>query len=156
MKYLFALFFSLFITACSVKTYKHTEEKLIIIKSAKFKFADLGYIRHTKKSVELELFIAGRAVKKIDINHLICVDEGCMSKSSFNKEFLSAYYPDDILQDIILGDKIYNSKNTIKTDDGFTQKINSDKVNIYYKVTNKLIFFKDKKNKIIFKIKEIN
>jgi hypothetical protein len=153
MKYL-ALIFILVFSACSTKNYEHTQTKIVIIKSPKIKFSDLGYLRNSDDSVELELFMAGKAMQKIAINHLICVNEGCMSKSAFNKEYMSEYYPDDTIQSILLAKPIYEGKNLEKTSKGFVQKISDENVDILYRVTQKQIFFKDRKNRIIFKIKE--
>ena len=154
MKYL-ALVFILFFSACSIKEYEYTKSKLIIIKSPQIKFADLGYIRNTAETIEVELFMAGKSIKKIEINHLVCVDEGCMSKSGFNEDYMHPSYPDDLLQNILLGMPIYDKLNLEKTEDGFAQKIKNENVYIKYKVDNKQIFFKDLRNKIIFKIKEL-
>jgi len=154
MRYILLLSLLLF-TACSTKNYEHTQSKILIIKSPLIKFADVAYIRNTKESVSLELFVAGQRIQKIDINHLICVDEGCMTKHSFNKDYLHRDYPSDILQNILLAKPIYNSKNLIKTDDGFEQNIRTKHALIIYKVSSKLIYFKDKKNKIILKIKNL-
>ena len=71
MKYILIAFALLF-TACSTKNYEITQTKIIIIKSPKLKFADLGYIRNSDQSIELELFTAGKAIEKITVNHLIC------------------------------------------------------------------------------------
>ena len=155
MKYFLVIFILLF-TACSIKNYKHTSTKIVTIKSEKLKFSDVGYIRHTDDAIELELFFAGRAYKKIHINTLICVDNGCMSKSSFNEEYLSKYYPTSILQNIILGKKIYDGVNSIKQSDGFIQQIKRLHVNIKYRVNSKEIYFKDVYNHILIKIKEVN
>ena len=154
MKYLL-LIFTLLFSACSIKNYEHVQSKLIIIKSPKIKFADLGYIRNSEKAVELELFVAGKVIEKISVNHLICVSDGCMSKSGFNKDYLNAAYPEEILQNILLGHEIYNAKNRVKTSDGFEQKIEDENVNIIYKVSSNAVYFKDRKNNIIFKIKDI-
>ena len=154
MKY-FLLVFILLFSACSIKEYEQTKSKLIIIKSPQIKFADLGYIRNTDSAIELELFMAGRSIKKIEINKLICVDEGCMTRGGFNEDYLDESYPSDLLQNILLGNVIYDGLNKEKTPDGFIQKIKNNDVNIKYKVNSKQIFFKDKKNKIIFKIKEL-
>jgi hypothetical protein len=154
MKYLLSIFI-IFFTSCSINSYEYTKTKIIIIKSPKIKFADIGYIRNSGNSIELELFVAGNAIEKITINHLICTNDGCMSRSGFNKEYLNSNYPDNILQNIILGTAIYDSKNLFKTEDGFEQRINSKDVKIVYKVDTNKIFFKDIKNKIIFKIKDI-
>jgi hypothetical protein len=155
MKYFFLTFLLLF-SACSIKNYKHTTTKIITIKTPKIKFSDIGYIRHTKDAIELELFIAGHVFKRFHINHLICVDEGCMSKSGFNEEYLNAAYPDELLQNILLGRKIYNGKNILKTPNGFKQDIQTKDVNIAYVVNSRQIYFKDRKNHILIKIKELN
>lgn len=153
MKYIF-LVFTLVFSACSIKDYDTTKTKIIIIKSPKIKFADIGYIRNTNKAIELELFIAGSPVEKITINNLVCVSAGCMSKSGFNEDYLHKSYPDELLQNVLLANEIYNAKNKTATEDGFEQKIQTQEVDIQYRVDSKAIFFKDKKNKIIFKIKD--
>ena len=153
MKYVLVVL-TLLLSACSIKNYEQTQAKIIIIKSPQLKFADLGYIRNSDDSVELELFIAGKSVKKLAINYLVCVDEGCMSRSSFNSQYLNATYPDSLLQNILLGREIYNGKNRLKTNDGFSQQIKTNDVEINYRVNSHEIFFKDKKNRIIFKIKD--
>ena len=151
----FLVILTLLFSACSIKNYEHTQTKIIIIKSPKIKFADIGYIRNSDKAVELELFFAGQAIEKISVNHLICTSEGCMSKSGFNEDYLNAAYPDEIMQNILLGNEIYEGKNRLKTDDGFMQEIKTNNVDIKYSVNSHQIFFKDKKNRIIFKIKDI-
>lgn len=150
MQYFFFILFITLFSACSTKEFQHNDSKIIIIKSPKIKFSDLGFIRHSGNEMEIELFIAGKAVQNISINHLICVDNGCMSKSGFNKEYLNANYPDTLLQNVFLAKPIFHQKNKQLTQDGFTQKIQS----ITYKVTKKSVFFKDTKNHIIIKIKD--
>jgi len=153
MKYTLLIFILLF-SACSIKDYKHTQTKIIIIKSPKLKFADVGFIRNSKENIELELFVAGKAIEKFTIEHLICTTKGCMSKSGFNKDYLHVSYPDDILQDMLLARPIYDAKNRVQTDDGFEQLIKSRDVDITYRVSSHVTYFKDRKNKIIFKIKD--
>jgi len=154
MRFLFIGFILLF-SACSIKNYEHSESKVISIKTPKLKFSDLGYLKRSDEAVRLELFVAGRNVQNITINHLICVDDGCMRKSSFNREVLHPSYPDDMLQNIILGREIYDAKNLVKKSDGFEQSVKTKEVEIRYRVTSKEIYFKDKKNHILFKIKDI-
>jgi len=153
MKYILITIILLF-SACSVKNYERTQTKVIIIKSPKLKFADLGYIRNSDKAIEMELFVAGKSIEKITINHLICTSEGCMSKSGFNTDYLNASYPDDILQNILLARPIYDGKNRAKTEVGFEQHIEDENVNITYRVSSQVTYFKDRKNRIIFKIKD--
>jgi N12 class adenine-specific DNA methylase len=79
-----------------------------------------------------------------------------MSKRSFNEEYLHSAYPEDILQNVLLGKAIYDGKNKVKTDDGFEQNIQNADVDISYKVTSNAVFFKDKKNAILLKLKDTN
>ena len=153
MKYLLPLFL-LFFSACSIKSYKQSEIKIVTIKSPKIKFSDIGYVRHTNDAIELELFEAGHVFQKIHINSMICIEDACMRKDHFNKEYLNAAYPDTILQNIILGHAIYAKKNFVSVESGFVQKIEDKNVNIKYKVTPHESFFKDKKNHILIKIRD--
>ena len=155
IKYILAVLI-LFFSACSMKNYERTQSKIIIIKSPKIKFADLGYVRSTGTHVELELFMAGKSIKKIEINKLICIDEGCMTRGTFNEDYLNESYPSNLFQHILLGMPIYDIKNLEKNENGFIQKIKNEDVDIKYRVNNKQIFFKDRKNNIIIKIKELN
>ena len=149
------LVFTLLFSACSIKNYEQTQSKIIIIKTPKLKFADLGYLRNSGDAIELELFVAGKSIEKFTINHLVCVNVGCMSKSGFNEEYLNAAYPDDLLQNILLGREIYAGEGSLRTEDGFVQQIKTKSVDIKYVVESKTIFFKDRKNRIIFKIKDV-
>jgi len=150
------LIFALFFSACSVKNYEHTQTKIITIKSPKIKFSDAGYLRNSGKTIELELFMAGKSVEKITIDNMVCTSEGCMSKSGFNKDYLHVSYPDDTMQNMLLSRAIYDGLNKSKTDDGFEQNIKDDDVDITYKVDSHGVFFKDRENGIIFKIKDLN
>lgn len=153
MKYIL-LIFTLLFSACSVKNYEHTQTKIITIKSPKIKFSDAGYLRNSANTIELELFMAGKCIEKITVNHLICVSDGCMSKGGFNKDYLNPAYPDDTLENMLLSHAIYDGKNLTKTADGFEQYIRDEHVDIVYRVDSHEVYFKDIKNNIIFKIKD--
>lgn len=154
MKFVF-VFFVLLLSGCSIKNYVSNQSKLIVIKSPKIKFADLGYVRNTDDKIQVQMFIAGKMVQQIEINHLVCVNEWCYTKNKFNEEYLHYSYPENLLQNVILGKSIYNAENKLATQEGFEQFIESNDVQISYKVSKNQIFFKDKKNKIFFKIKAI-
>jgi len=156
MKYFFVSVIILFLTACSIKNYEHTETKILTLKTPKIKFSDIAYLRHNDDDeLELELFIAGHVFKKITIDHLICVsDEGCMSKNSFNAQYLTKAYPQNILQNILLGRKIFEGKNLKKSSSGFTQLISTQDVDIKYIVKQEVVYFKDRKNHILLRIKD--
>ena len=148
------LIFILLFSACSVREYQEVTPKILLLKSKKLRFSDLAYLRHSDDAIELELFVAGRVVKRITINHLVCIDEGCMRKSSFNSEYFCAAYPETLFQNILLGKKIYGGENLLYLNGGFEQLIEKDGVDIEYRVDAKGIYFRDRKNAILFKIKD--
>jgi hypothetical protein len=155
MRYILVVALLLF-SACSIKNYEQTTTKLVTIKTKKFRFSDIGYLRHTDDALQLELFMAGQVVKRIEINHLVCVsDEGCISKERFNEEYLSLDYPENILQHILLGKRIFDGAGIQKSSFGFTQHILTQGVDISYRVGPKEVYFKDRKNHILFKIKDL-
>lgn len=69
-----------------------------------------------------------------------------MSKDGFNSKYLHSSYPSELLQNIILSKEIYNGENSVKTEMGFKQQIKNEVVDIKYVVTQKSVYFKDKKN----------
>jgi hypothetical protein len=157
MKYFFVAF-ALFISGCSVKHYTQSATKLLILKTPKIRFSDIAYIRHNQDgAIELELYVAGQMVNRFSINHLICVENvGCMGKASFNESYLTSSYPDTLLQNILLGKKIYKGLHVKQKKEGFFQLIKTKKVNIVYKVTHNQIYFKDRYNHILIKIKDVH
>ncbi len=141
-----------FLAGCSVKNYEMNVAKLIVIKSPQIKYGDLGYIRGQGNSIKVELYEMGNVVKSIEINQLICVDDGCMLKTVFNQKYLNSSYPADTLENVILSHAIYNGKNLRKLYDGYVQNIKDENVDISYEVTSKETRFKDSKNGILLKI----
>jgi len=140
---------------CAAKPFVHSDAATIVLKSPKLKFADAGYLRSSEEMVALELFSAGQAVAKIEVGRLICVEgEGCMRKSSFNAEYLSARYPDTLMENILRSRPIYGGQNLRRSEHGFEQMIMDETVEIAYRVTPKQIYFRDRKNRVLIKIKK--
>jgi hypothetical protein len=140
---------------CVAKPFTTSDAATIVLKSPKLKFADAGYLRSSEEMVALELFSAGQAVAKIEVGNLICVEgEGCMRKSSFNAEYLNAQYPDTLMENILRSKPIYGGKNLRRSEHGFEQMIMDDTVEIAYRVTTKQIYFRDRKNRVLIKIKK--
>lgn len=140
------------LTGCSIKNYEINEPKIIVIKSSQLRYADLGYIRSSGTALKIDLYEMGNLAKSIEINKMICIDDGCMLKSSFNEKYLNVNYPSEILENVILGREIYSGKNLRKLSDGFVQEIKDEYVDIHYEVKNGDIKFKDRKNAILMKI----
>ncbi len=154
MKYLL-VFLVLFFSACSVKQLEKNS-KMVVFKTQNIRFSDLGYIGKDGDSVEIDLYVVGKAFKKISIDGMVCIEgEGCMRKSSFNEEYLCSVYPDDLLKNVFLAKPIYEQKNLLKTDIGFVQIIQNENVDIVYRVETEMVYFKDRKNRILIKIKDV-
>jgi hypothetical protein len=78
-----------------------------------------------------------------------------MNKSAFNKEVLNSMYPEDTLENIFRGRKLFNGVGMETKGNGFTQKIiKNDKYNIDYSVLNNQIIFHDTINSILIKVKK--
>ncbi len=156
MRRFFILWASLWLLGgCASKHYTLSEPKIIVLKTPLIRFADTGYIRHGEDGVKLELYSSGVAVKSIEINHLICVDEGCMSKGAFNAHYLSAHYPDDLLLHVSRGKAIFEGEGIQKNSEGFEQNITTSEVAITYRVLPNETYFKDSKNAIVIRLKNV-
>jgi len=159
MKKYFTLWVSLFsllvLSGCGAKPFVHDDVATIIMKTPKIKFADTGYVRSNEDVVSLELFSAGVAVGRFEIETLVCVDgEGCMRKSSFNEEYLSEHYPDTLMENVLRSKPIYEGITLLQSNHGFEQRIVNKHVDIKYKVTERQIYFKDRQNSVLIKIKK--
>jgi hypothetical protein len=140
---------------CAAKQYEKHETRLIIFKTAKIKYADLGYIRHNKDEVKVDLFMAGQALESIEVGRLVCVNKGCMSRSKFNAEYLHASYPADLLLNVLLGRPIFDKAAIAESAEGFEQELQSPEYDITYRVKGAEIYFKDRQNTIMIKITKI-
>jgi len=152
-----ALFLAIMILGgCAIKP-KNIKSKsyLVTFKFANIKFSDVGFLNTGKNYTNIQVFSAGTPLIDLKIQNQVCVDYFCMGKSNFNEEYLSPSYPNKIMENILNGKPIFNSKNIIKTQDGFTQKLEDKNYKIIYKITQEKIYFKDFKNKILIKLKII-
>lgn len=142
---------------CSLKHYTHQTSRIVLIKSPKLKYNDIGYIQFDDDgAIKLQLYSAGAAVESFTIDKKICIDKGCMSKRDFNAEYFVASYDEDILKEILLQRAIFGGRNLTKTQNGFEQHIRSKDYDIVYRVQKGTeVFFKDRKNKIIIKLKTV-
>ena len=129
------------------------ESVVVTIKSPKLKFNDIGYLLIEGERLKLQLYSVGKCVEEFEINHLVCTQAGCMSKSAFNQEYLSGAYEDDFLQNILLRKPLFGGKNLLRTKDGFQQHCVNDTYDITYRVAKEKLYFKDSKNRILIKIK---
>ncbi len=150
----FFLFFTLLFAGCALK---QPQSKLIvaIIKSPKLSLSATGFLKRKKEGAELDLYASGQTLGKLVVAKRICFRGGCMEAGKFVHTYLSPAYPKTILKNILLARPIFGGKNLRKTEGGFLQQIDTGDLDIIYKI-DKTIYFKDKKNHILIKIKELD
>lgn len=153
------LFFSIlviFFIGCSNKIVLNSASYTILFKTEKFKFYDSGFINQNTNSIKVQIFGVGTPVLDMEIyKKSICLNGNCFEKEVFNNNFLSRHYPKEVMKNIILAKPIFNSKNLIKNGDFLTQKIfQKEKFDITYKFNSEEVYFKDKLNNILIKIRK--
>ena len=148
--------FILLLGGCATKHYTISQPKMVVIKSPKLKFADMGYIRYAQDAVEVDLFTAGVAVEKISIDEQVCVSAGCMSEETFVKEYLYKDYPADTMRRVLQGEPIFDGNGTSESCGGVKfQNIRNDEMDIVYRRSPTEIYFKDRLNGLMIKISDI-
>jgi len=151
---LITLFFLL--NGCSTLTPKTQESAFIVMKTPKFKYADMGFIT-TASTVNVEIYGAGQPLMSLEINGMnVCMSTfKCLEKKDFNAEVLSSSYPDTLLENIFRAKPIFNKENLVKTKDGFSQKLTKDnEYDISYSIKGNQRIFRDTLNKILIKVRE--
>lgn len=158
-KKILLIFFVLFLfTACSHKSANKQQSVFITMKTKSLKFADMGFIYVGDNELKIEVYATGQALLNLDINaENICLSLlECMDKKEFNQEVLSQYYPQTLLENLFRAKPIFNGMNLEKSEEGFTQKISEKgQYEISYSVVRGHRVFRDKINKILIKVREV-
>ncbi len=158
-KMLFILFgIGFMLHGCLQTTPSLQESAKIIWKSPSLRYADMGFISDNGKKLKIEIYGIGTPLMSLDINsEQVCMSQfECISPQQFNKQELSQYYPDTLLENIFRAKPIYNSENLVKNSNGFTQNIKkANQYAIEYEVSSKHTIFRDKINKILIKVIKI-
>jgi len=148
---------SFLLGACAPKEYVEQNSAFIMFKTPTFKYADMGFIYDNGKEMKVEIYGSGQALMSLEISESsVCMSLlECMSKSAFNKEVLNSMYPENTLENIFRGKKVFNGVGVKTKGNGFTQKIiKKDKYDIDYSVLNNQIIFHDTINTILIKVKK--
>ncbi len=158
-KILFIALAILIYTGCSITQPLVQKSTFIVMKTPVFRYADQGFINKGKDETKIEIYASGTPVMKLEIgSSQVCSGSGlfsCLSKRDFNKRFLSADYPDDTLEKIFRGEKIFAGLNTEYKNGGFVQSIKKDSLyEINYSVFNGSIIFRDTINNILIKVRD--
>jgi len=147
----------LLFNACTATKIERQESAFIVMKTKKFKYADMGFITDSKSEIEIQIYGAGQPLMKLEINGMnVCMSTfKCMEKKDFNADILTASYPDKLLENIFRAKPIFNRENLVKTNDGFSQKLTKESLyDISYRVSGKERVFRDKFNNILIKVRE--
>ncbi len=144
------------ITGCAYKMpYKSSKPYYIVIKNSKIALADTGFIKKDDGRLNLQLFTAGTPVFDLHVKSDVCLDYICLKKENFNSEFFGNRHYDSFIDELFNLKPIYSKKNLKKIANGFEQKIKTDSYDITYRVEGENLYFKDRKNKILIKLKEL-
>jgi len=129
----------------------------IYLKTKQFKYYDIASINSTTFGINTKIYNFGNMIFELKISpNKVCIDKRCYSLKEFNYIFLSDQYPNHILEHIFNAKPIFNSQRITNYNNGFTQYIKNNNVNISYKVDRHKIYFKDSKNSIKIIIKDLN
>ncbi|SFP79194.1 hypothetical protein [Hydrogenimonas thermophila] len=154
LKIIFLSLFFLF-SGCSKNYYEVPKASLIVIKSPKLKYADMGFIYRGKRQVKAQVYSSGKAVFTLTIGKRICIDSKCMSEEQFYRSYLNVKYPKGTLANIFLKKPIFNNEDLHKERGKWKQQIfDEDKFDIIYTFDSTSARFKDKTNHILIKIVE--
>ena len=146
----------LFLTGCSYKEpFLSSKPYYIVIKNSQIAVADTGFIKKDENRINLQLFSASTPIFDLHVKDDVCLDYVCMSKRSFNREFFGFSHYESFINELFNFKPIYDDKNLKKTELGFEQEIKTDEFNIVYKVDGENLYFKDKKNSVLIKLKEL-
>ena len=146
----------LLLVGCAYKTpYKSSKPYYVVIKNSKIALADTGFIKRDDGRSNLQLFTAGTPVFDLHVKSDVCLDYICLKKENFNREFFGIMHYENFIDELFNLQPIYSKKNFKKIANGFERKIKTDSYDITYRVEGKNLYFKDRKNRILIKLKEL-
>lgn len=156
LRFISLVIISLVFVSCSQKIpYASSKAYFVVIKNAKIALADTGFIKKDNERFNLQLFSASTPIFDLHVKDNVCIGFTCLDKKSFNKEFFGFEHYENLIQELFDMQPIYNKTNIVRFEGGFEQDIISDDYDISYKVDNGNLYFKDSKNKILIKLKEL-
>lgn len=140
MKYFLGIvFITLFFGGCATKQPIQIKSVMVTIKTPFMKYNDLGFIKHYDNYNELEIYSFGNALLYLKVyKDKVCTsDFKCKTSQSFINEYFNSSYPADFFYNILNKSKNLNIQ-------GITYSYN----------TEDGIYFRDKQNDILIRIKE--
>ncbi len=157
LKNLFIIFFTLFLLAgCSIKhQIKFSAPYKIVIKTKDIAIADSGFVKKADGYKSIEIFTLGKLTLHVEIGNDACINGYCTDRIDFNRRFFGYQHYANLLDDILDKSQIYGGVGKIEMQGGFLQEIKTKNYDIIYRVTDKTIYFKDRMNHILIKLKKL-
>ena len=141
----------LLFSGCAIKRPTISQPVAFVFKTPNLKIAATGFL-YKNAHIKLQGYSGANPIFTLLLTKRVCINSRCMSYESFNKLVLSPTYPPQLIRNILLAKPIFNGKNLQKSQRGFEQRVDS----ILYRVKDRVVYFKDKKNAILIKIKELD
>lgn len=151
------LFIVVFFSACSLKEAALSSFPYhIVIKNSQIALNDTGFLLVKNHTKELQVFSAGTPILDLHVeDKKICLNTTCTNKTYFNQKFFGVRHYENILNEMLSFQPIYEGKNLKKLQNGFEQTFHAQNYDIFYKVENGRLYFKDKKNRILIKFDKL-
>ncbi len=155
LRYVVLIFLLLF-AGCSLKRdIKKSESYMVVIKMKNLRFSDAGFLKYGDNYTELQLFDVSAPVLDIKISDDICVNSHCFGKKEFNARFLSPFYPETLLENVLNKKPIFEKEGFQKNKSGFLQNIDKKNIRIKYIISSDKLYFKDFSNHFLIKLTRI-
>lgn len=151
------LVLGLLLSGCSLKTPVISSKPYrVLIKNKNIALNDTGFLNFKAKEKNIQVFSAGNVILNLHVeNKKVCLDSSCMKKNYFNQKFFGFKHYPSFIDDLLLFKPIYNGKNLRKLQNGFEQRLVGENYDIFYRVEDNKLYFKDKKNKVLMKLNEL-
>lgn len=144
------IFTLIFISGCTIKPeVKESQSAQLLIKTPIIKISDFALIKTHSSSKRVYVLNAGQKVLDILISDKICLNGPCFEKLNFNNRFFQRTHYENIFEEILNLEPIYDSKNLIKTKNGFMQNIEFNNELISYEKINSGIRYQDRAKNIL-------
>ena len=154
--YKFFLLIGLFFIGCAYKIhYTSSTPYYVVIKNSSISMADTGFIKRDKSRFNLQLFSASTPIFNLHVDDDVCLDYVCLSQQNFNKKFFGINHYKGFIDELFNFKPIYGKKNLKKNKNSFEQKLKTDSYDITYRVEEGRLYFRDSKNRVLIKLKEL-
>lgn len=149
----FLFFIFLIFAGCAFNAPKISKSINFTAISPLIKINDAGFLHKIFGGDKIELYKSGVLVLElVDKNGKICLNGACDDELIFNQKFFKNAYYKGLLSEILNFKHIFKGKNLTETNCGFTQIFDG----IKYEICGGMLNFKDSKNGVKIKLKELN